>query len=170
MPDTFKNLVNDTEDSTSSSKQGCRASSLNASLAGAVLNPMIGPTLMMQILLHIGVNCGSRTPLSKLLNNVGEQKVKQAKGSRSSLKRRCKVFRQLTPGGARHIPSPTIVETRRKRMAAQVQVQSRPRSWSRPRPRPSRQKMSNILSSRDKEYDTRHSIKKETKKALPQTC
>ena len=161
MPDTFKNLVNDTEDSTSSSKQGCRASSLNASLAGAV-HSMIGPTLMMQILLHIGVNCGSRTPLSKLLNNVGEHKVKQAKGSRSSLKRRCKVFRQLTPGGARHIPSPTIVETRRKRMAAQVQVQSRPRSWSRPRPRPSRQKMS-ILSSRYKEYDTRNSIKKETK-------
>ena len=111
MPDTFKNLVNDTEEGTSSSKQGCRASSLNASLAGAVLNSMIGPTQMMQILLHIGVDCGSRTSLSKLMNNVGELKVKQAKESMARGVEKLKAQEQKCPGST-HISQDAMYNNR----------------------------------------------------------
>ena len=59
--------------------------------------------------------------------------------------------------------------TRRRRSAAQVQVQVKAQAQAEAEQTEDEQKMS-ILSSRDKEYNTRHSIKKEKKKALPQTC
>ena len=60
--------------------------------------------------------------------------------------------------------------TRRRRSAAQIQVKVKVKvkAQAEAKQTEDEQKMS-ILSSRDKEYNTRHSIKKEKKKALPQT-
>ena len=96
MPNTFKNIISQTDEETSS--RGCRASTLNASLAGAILNSSIGATQMREILLSIGVDCGSRTALNKLINQVGQVKVNLGRESMSRGVEKLKSQETKSPG------------------------------------------------------------------------
>lgn len=59
--------------------------------------------------------------------------------------------------------------TQAVRSAAQVQVQVKVKAQAQAEAKQT-EMSTGILSSRDKKYNTRHSIKKGGKKALPQTC
>ena len=97
MPNNFKNIISAQTDEETSSR-GCRASTLNASLAGAILNSAIGATQMREILLSIGVDCGSRTALNKLINQVGQIKVNLGRESMSRGVEKLKSQETKSPG------------------------------------------------------------------------
>lgn len=75
------NNDNNDNDQALEGGRGNRASTLNAALASAVLNSMIGQTQIRQIFLQIGVDIGCKNSLCNLIDQVGEIKKNLANKS-----------------------------------------------------------------------------------------